>query len=477
MSAAPESARGVDLKLGRWALAILPAVAVWLLPIPEGITPAGWRLLAVFIATILGSITRPMPGGAVVLLGVTAAAVTGALPVEQALRGYSDPVVWLVLAAFCISRSMISTGLGRRVALLFIRALGKNSLGLGYALVSTDWVLASAIPSNGARSGGILFPIARSIAETYDSRPGDTAKRLGAFLMILLYQCDVVVCAMFLTGQASNPLIAKLGQQTTGWTLDYSTWLLAALVPGLVSMLVVPWMLYKLYPPELKETPEASAFAARELDRMGPPSSRERIMLLVFGLVAVLWMTTAFHHVDYAVVALLGVAVLLLSGVLTWEEVITERSAWDVFIWYGGLVRLALALGEAGITRKFAERAGSLTTGWPWWIALTVLCLIYFFAHYGFASITAHATSMLTPFLLVVMVAGAPPHLALLLLAFLSNLCASLTHYGTTPGPIYFGAGYVSQATWWRLGLMVALVNLAIWTALGPLWWRVIGFW
>ncbi len=471
-TSAPSSGRAV-----RWALTLVPAVVLWLLPRPEGIAPEGWRLFAIFIATILGSITQPLPGGAVVLLAVTAAALTGALPVEQALRGYADPVVWLVLAAFCISRAMIQTGLGRRIALLFIRALGRKSLGLGYALVATDGVLASVIPSNGARSGGILFPIARSIADTYESRPGETARRLGAFLMVLLYQCDVVVCAIFFTGQASNPLIAKFGLQATGWNLDYSHWLAGGIVPGLVSLALVPLLLYRLYPPELRETPEASAFAARELERMGPASRGERIMMGVFLLVAALWMTTGWHHIDYAVVALLGVAALLLSGVLSWNDIVSEKNAWDVFLWYGGLVRLALALGETGLTRKFAEATATVTTGWAWWAALVVLALVYFFAHYGFASITAHSTAMLTPFLAVVIAAGAPPHLALLVLAYLSNLCASLTHFGTTPGPIYFGAGYVGQGTWWRLGLWMALLNLLIWGALGPLWWRLIGFW
>jgi DASS family divalent anion:Na+ symporter len=205
-----------------------------------------------------------------------------------------------VLAAFCISRAMIHTGLGRRIALLFIRAMGRRTLGLGYALIATDGVLASVIPSNGARAGGILFPIARSIAETYESRPGESARRLGAYLMVLLYQCDVVICAMFLTGQASNPLIAKLGLQATGWNIDYTHWLAGAIVPGLVSLALVPLLLYRLFPPELKETPEAAAFARRELEALGRTSRGERVMMAVFVLVGALWMTTAWHHIDYA---------------------------------------------------------------------------------------------------------------------------------------------------------------------------------
>lgn len=412
-----------------------------------------------------------------VLLGVAALALTNTMTIEEALAGYSDPIVWLVLAAFFMSRGMIKTGLGRRIALLFIRALGRHSLGLGYALVSTDMLLAMVIPSNAARAGGIIFPVARSLADAYDSKPGETARRLGAFLMTLIYQCDVIVCAMFLTGQASNVLIAKFAKQVTGIELSYARWAIAAIVPGLLSLIIVPLVLYRIFPPEVKHTPAAATFAQSELQRMGSMKAAEKLMLVVFALVAGLWMTSALHEINYAAVALLGICLLLLSGVLNWQDLISERGAWDVFIWYGGLVRMAGALGETGITRRFAESAASFTVGWKWWAALALLLLVYFYAHYGFASITAHATAMYIPFLVVILAAGAPPYLAVLSLAYFSNLDASLTHFGTTPAPIYFGAGYVTQRTWWILGLIVSLITIPIWVIFGFTWWKLLKLW
>ncbi|HEX8069949.1 MAG TPA: DASS family sodium-coupled anion symporter [Pyrinomonadaceae bacterium] len=483
-----ERAEGRRAALLKWGVVLAAALVVLLLPRPEGVAPQSWRLLAIFVATIVGSIVRPVPGGAVVLLGVIALALAGALPVEQALRGYADPIVWLVLAAFFISRGMIKTGLGRRIALLFIRAIGRRTLGLAYALVATDVLLAAVIPSTGARSGGVIFPIAKSVAETYDSRPGATAARLGAFLMVVLYQCEVVICALFLTGQASNPLIAKFAQQVTGIELTYGRWLLGAIVPGLLALAVVPPLLFRLFPPEIRRTPAAAEFAAAELRRMGPATRDERIMLAVFALVALLWMAPALPAValapvaylrglHYAVVALVGVAALLVTGVLDWADALAERHAWDVFIWYGGLVRMAEALGETGLTKRFAEAAAGYTAGWHWWAALAALLLVYFYAHYGFASITAHATAMYVPFLVVIVAAGAPAYLAVLLLAYLSNLSAGLTHYGTTPAPIYFGAAYVRQRAWWRLGLIVSFVTIFIWATVGVGWWKLLGWW
>lgn len=473
----PADSFGFRSRLIRWGIVLFVAAGILLIPVPSGIDPKSWRLLAIFAATITGSIVRPIPGAAMVLLGITALPIFRVMTIGDALTGYADRFVWLVLAAFFISRGMIKTGLGRRIAFLFIKAIGKHSLGLAYALGSTEAVLATVIPSTGARSGGIIFPIAKSLAEAYESRPGPTARRLGSFLMASVYQCNVIVCAMFLTGQASNPIIARFAKEVTGIEITYARWAIGAIVPGVLSLLLVPWVLYRVFPPEVKHTPAASELASTELKAMGPMKWPEWLMLLVFLLVAILWMTITLHEIDYATVALLGISVLLITGVLDWEDLVSEKAAWGVFVWYGGLIRMAEALGQTGITKRFAEASASLTTGWKWWLALASLLLIYFYAHYVFASITAHVTAMFTPFLIVILVAGAPPYLAVLSLAYFSNLSASLTHYGTTPAPIYFGAGYTTQRTWWTLGLITSLITIAVWTLAGFTWWKVLKLW
>lgn len=461
----------------RWIAVLGTAVIVLMIPVPDGITPASWHLLAIFAATIVGSIVRPLPAGAIVFLGIAALAVTKTLTPAQALGGYAEPLAWLVLSAFFMSRGVLKSGLGRRIAFLFIRAIGHHSLGLAYALVSSDVLLATVLPSNSARAGGVVFPITRSLAEAYESTPGPTARRLGAYLLFTVYQCDVIACATFLTGQVSNVLAVKLAKDATGIDIGYAKWLIGAVVPALLSLAFVPWLLLKVYPPEVKHTPDAARMAAAELHRMGPMRREEKTMLAVFALVAALWMTTALHHIDYAIVAMLGVGTLVVTAVLTWDDVTGERAAFDVFIWYGGLVRMAGALGEGGLTARFAQASAGITTGWGWGAALVVLLLVYFYAHYGFASITAHITAMFTPFLLVLLAVGTPPLLAILFLAYFSNLSASLTHFGTTTAPIYFGAGYVSQRDWWRLGLLISGVTITIWAVFGLLWWRVLGWW
>jgi divalent anion:Na+ symporter, DASS family len=463
--------------IAKWLLVVLLPAILFLLPVPAGVTPQAWRLLAIFVGTILGLMLQPLPLGAMALVGLAAAALTGALPAGQVFAGYADPLVWMVLAAFCISRVMIKTGLGRRVALLFIRALGHTSLGLGYSVVASDAVLGMVIPSNGARAGGIVFPIVKSLAEAYGSRPGPTAARLGAFLMLMVYHCDVIVSAMFFTGNASNPLIASLAQQVTGIEISYSRWALGAIGPGLASMLAVPLFLYRTGPPAVKQTPAAAEFATAELRQLGPMVRAEKIMLGVFAFITLLWMTKSWNNIDYPITALAGLTILLIGGVLTWDDVLAERSGWDVFVWYGAIYQMARALTEAGVTRVLAQAVGQLMSGTIWWAALPVLVFIYVYAHYAFATITAHVSAFYAAFLLVIIAAGTPPYLAVFSMSYVSSLGASLTHYGTTTSPIYYGAGYVAQGAWWRIGLLVATINTLVWLAFGAAWWKLLGWW
>ena len=245
------------------------AIVIWLIPPPSGVQPAAWHLLAIFVATIVGIITKPLPMGAIALLGIAATALSGTLTVNQSLSGFGNSTIWLIVVAFFISRGFIKTGLGSRIAYLFMAVLGKKTLGLSYGLIATDLVLAPAIPSNTARAGGIVFPLVKASAKAYGSDPDDgTAHKIGAFLMQAAFQGNVVTSAMFLTAMAANPLAAKLA---AGMHIDVSwgEWALAAIVPGMASLVVIPLVLYKIYPPEIKETTGASQLAKQKLAEMG----------------------------------------------------------------------------------------------------------------------------------------------------------------------------------------------------------------
>jgi DASS family divalent anion:Na+ symporter len=282
---------------------------------------------------------------------------------------------------------------------------------------------------------------------------------------------------MFITGQASNLLAAQIATSAFHYPVTLTSWFAAGIVPGLCSLALVPYLIYRMHPPEIQRTPEAAAFAASELRRMGRMDRGQIIVAVTFATVCSLWVTTPFHRIDISVTALLGAAVLLVTGVLKWEDVTDNRAAWDIFIWYGGLLRLGRALNDAGITTEFAKAVGVAFSSASWVALLAIALVVYFYAHYGFASITAHILAMYTPFGAVLIARGAPVGLVVFSFACFSNLAAGLTHYGTTPSPMFYAHNYVSFQRWWSIGFLMSLVNLAIWSTVGFAWWKLIGVW
>ena len=467
-------ARVDGTKLGVVALV---GVLLWLVPTPDGVEPRAWQLLAVFVATMVGIVLRPMPMGALAFVAVAFAVLSGTLTIAEATGGFGSTVVWLVVAAFFIATAFVKTGLGTRIAYHFMRLLGKRSLGLAYGFVVTDLVLAPAIPSNTARAGGVIFPILKSLCVSLGSDAAlGTQRRIAGFLTFTSYQGVVITSAMFLTAMAANPLAAELAAQQ-GVEISWALWAVAGFVPGVLSLLIVPLLIYRLYPPEITHTPEAPELARRRLREMGPMSRDEWVLLTVFVFLLTLWIFGGALGVNATATALAGVAAMLATGALAWDDILEERSGWDTFIWFAVLVMMATQLGELGLLTWFSDRVSGLLGDVHWIPAVVSLSLIYFYVHYLFASNTAHVSAMYAPFFALALAVGTPPALAALLLAYFSNLFASLTHYGTAAAPILFGSGNVDIVTWWKLGALISVLNIAIWLGAGSLWWRALGLW
>lgn len=461
----------------KFAGPLLVGLLVWFSPVPEGVDPNAWHLLAIFVATIVGIITQPMPMGAVAFIAIVITALTGVLTIKESLSGFGNPVIWLIVCAFMISRGFVKTGLGARIAYRLMTKLGKHSLGLSYGFVATDLLLAPAIPSNTARAGGIILPVIRSTALVYGSTPEEgTTRRLGSFLVYTSFQVQNITCAMFMTAMAANPLIVQMAGDL-GVQLTWAGWALAAIVPGLISLLVIPLVVYRFNTPEIKHTPMAAELGHSKLAEMGRMKQSEWILLGVFFLLLTLWIFGRQLGIHSATAALTGLVVLLLSGVLTWDDVLKEKGAWNTLVWFAALVMMASFLGKLGLIGWFSDWVQGGVTGIGWVQAFLALSLVYFYSHYFFASNTAHITSMYPPFLAVAIAVGTPPMLAALVLAFFSNLWSSTTHYATGPAPVFFGSDYVDMGTWWRVGFLISLVNIFIWLGLGGTWWKVLGLW
>ncbi|KAH9605803.1 hypothetical protein KSS87_020397 [Heliosperma pusillum] len=461
-------------------ISILTGLAIWFVPTPTGVAQNAWQLLAIFLATIVGIITQPLPLGAVALMGLGAAVLTKTLTFAAAFSAFGDPIPWLIALAFFFARGFIKTGLGNRIAYQFVSLFGSSSLGLGYSLVFSEALLAPAIPSVSARAGGIFLPLVKSLCQACGSNVGDgTEGKLGSWLMLTCFQTSVISSSMFLTAMAANPLSANLAFSTIGKTIGWMDWAKAAIVPGLVSLLVVPLVLYIVYPPEIKSSPDAPRLAKERLATMGPMTRNEIIMGVTLLLTVGLWVFGGVLNVDAVTAAILGLSVLLITGVVTWKECLAESVAWDTLTWFAALIAMAGYLNKYGLISWFSETVVQFVggLGLSWQLSFGILVLLYFYTHYFFASGAAHIGAMFTAFLSVASALGTPPYLAALVLAFLSNLMGGLTHYGIGSAPVFYGANYVPLAKWWGYGFLISIVNIIIWLGVGGVWWKAIGLW
>ncbi|SFN40013.1 DASS family sodium-coupled anion symporter [Variovorax sp. OV329] len=474
----------------------LVLVVLLLMPTPEGLKPDAWALVAIFLTTIVAIILKVMPIGVMALMAVMIVALSQVTAdsskeaIADALASYANPLIWLIVVSVLISRGLKKTGLGHRIGLYFISLLGKSTVGIGYGLAVCELILAPFTPSNTARGGGIVHPIMRSIAGAFDSDPEKkTEGKVGTYLALVNYHANPITSAMFVTATAPNPLVVDYVAKVTNQSfhLSWGTWALAMLLPGLVCLLLMPLAIYLLSPPEIRKTPDAVTYAHQELKKMGALSPKERVMVGTFAMLLVLWADVPAmifgrgFSMDPTVVAMLGLFVLLITGTISWDDVLSEKSAWDTLIWFGSLVMLAGELNKAGVITWFSKGLqGSIeASGMAWPMAAAVLVLVFLFSHYFFASTTAHISAMMLAFLTVgahlVPAAYLIPFLLMMVAA--SSIMMTLTHYATGTSPIIFGSGYVTMGKWWSVGLVMALMHLLVFATVGLAWWKVLGHW
>jgi divalent anion:Na+ symporter, DASS family len=459
----------------------------WSFKIPEGISVEGWRTSIIFVATIACIVAEVMPIGAIGLLAITVFAVlrpTGAESaknaIEISLSELNSSLIWLIVIAFMIARGFVKTGLSKRIAYFLVKVLGKNTLGLAYGLSVADVALAPAIPSTTARAGGVIYPIAEALAINFNSNPKDESRnRIGTFLMLTISHVNDITSAMFLTAFTGNLLAAKLVTETLGVTLGWGQWFVAAIVPCLVSFIIIPLVIYFLTNPELKKIPEAPKLAAEELKKMGAITLKEIIMGATVILLLALWIFGKSIGIDSTTTAFIGLTILILTGVLSWDDVKGEKAAWDTLIWFAALLMIASQVKKLDVTEWLGNSIGSMVKGHlgdsSWVLVIVILCVAYVYLHYFFASGNAHIAALFPVFLAVAVTLGVPPMIAVFALVICTNYFGSITQFANARNPLLFAEGFVPVKTWWKVGFICSVVNLVIVFTIGLLWWEIIG--
>lgn len=464
----------------KWLLPVAIGIVLWLLtPFKStDISVPAWHLFAIFIATIIACITKPLPMMATTLIAVIIATLTGIFNMKEVAAGFGNSTAWMVAMCMFLAAGFIKSGLGKRIAYLFVKFFGKRTLGLAYALSMVERVLAIGIPSNNARVNGIMYPIIDNLSREMDSDPKNgTQRKMGSFLVFNEYEINIVTSTMFLTGLAGNMIAMGLAK-TQGIEVSWMQWFLAALVPGVISLIVIPFVLYKIYPPEVKETPNAKAWSEKRLAEMGPMTPAEKIMAVVFVLAIVLWLIGSKIGIDATEVSFIAVILLLITGVINTKDMLKESFAWNILTWLSIIMLMSQKLMTLGFFPWFSKTLGAMLHGANWIWVLVVLWLAYFYLHYLFPSVATQISALYAGFLSIALgVAGMPPLLAALMLGFDGSLYLSTSTYSAGPAALLSTTGYVETKDWWKLSAIIGVILNIIWLGVGLAWTKVLGYW
>ena len=463
-------------------LAILVAIPVlfFLIPAPEGLSLIAWRLLGIYIATIVGLVIKPYGEPVILLAAVAASAATigntaGAeklVKVGQTLSGYQSGTTWLIFTAFTLSSAFVITGLGKRIAYYMIGWIGNTTLRLGYVTVFLDLLLSPATPSNTARAGGIVFPIINSVAVALGSDPEKSPKLAGRYLLLNVYMTVKTTSYLFLTAMAPNALALSIMEPVLGFKVNWIEWFLAASVPGLLCLFLIPLICYFIAKPELKHVDNKN-IAKKGLEELGPMSMREKSLAVLFVLALFGWICADFLGVNSTTVALITMVLCIVLNIVSWDDVRKNKAGWDTLIWYGGIIGMSKILENAKFFEWLADTLNKhLEFGDHGMLALVVILILSVSVRYLFASGGAYVAAMIPVFATVGKVAGAPVELLTLGLLFANSYGGSVTHYGGGPGPITFGAGYNDIKSWWTAGFIIAFGSLLVHTTIGFGWWN-----
>jgi L-tartrate/succinate antiporter len=469
------------VKYGRALAPIALAAGLSVIPAPDGLAQHAWFYFAIFAGVILGLILEPLPGAAVGWIGVTVVAVLsrfvffspeqladpGFDRAEQAIRwalsGFSNTTVWLIFSAFTFGLGYEKTGLGRRIALELVRRMGGRTLTLGYAVMLADAVLAPFTPSSTARGAGTIYPIVRNLPPLYDSLPNDpSARLLGSYVMWTAISATSISSTLFLTGMAPNPLAVELLRKSFDVSIGWMDWFTAMAPFGIPMMFLVPLMTFVLYPPRLKRGERLPGWAAGELLAIGPLSIREVVLAVLVVSALVLWIFGG-GLIDATTVGIGVVSLMIGLRVVSWNDVLENRAAWNTFVWFASLVTLAAGLSSVGFLKWVAALMSARLTGLSSTTVIVALTLAYFLLHYMFASITAHTTAL---FPIMLAVGSAAPGMDMrelaLVLGGTHGIMGILTPYASGPSPAYYGSGYLPSKDYWRLGALFGAIFLVV---------------
>jgi L-tartrate/succinate antiporter len=162
---------------------------------------------------------------------------------------------------------------------------------------------------------------------------------------------------------------------------------------------------------------------------------------------------------------------MLITRVVTWADIVADKRAWTTFAWLGALIALCDGLNSVGFIKWFADGIAAHMKGFSPLLAMIMLLVVFFVAHYLFASVDAYTTALLPVILLTgASIPGIPVKEFALLLCLELGIMGIITPFADAASPIYANSGYLPSRDYWRLGTIFGAIFLILFLAIGVPW-------
>lgn len=470
---APVERPSLAALIKRWARAgailggIALAGAIYLAPLPAGLSVEGKTAFAILALCVSLWITSALPFGVTGLLGVALLGFSGAMKPAEAFAAFGSSAVFFLIGIFLIAAALIETGLSKRCALLFLRRFEgspyKFAMGMMLAGVfGTVWMPNQA-------TAAMLFPIAVEVALALRLRPKESNYAKVLFFA-LAWGAMIGSNASFL-GSTRAALALGMLQKSYGTSISFLDWVLAAAPVVLLGVVTTPLILLTAYPRERIDFGAARTVLEDAVRELGPMRRRQLYALGILILTVAAWVLLGGRRVDLAVIALLGAVALFATGVLKWES--AERHIyWNIVLMYGGAIAIGVLIDRSGAARwLLAATVGDVSIS-PY-VAIVGTGLAALLLSEIMSNAAAVAAVLPLGFSLGAQVGANPA--AIVLATSLGAGLDFLFPISTAPNTMIYASGYLRTSDFVRVGAIMTVVQIAIILLVVKLWWPLLG--
>lgn len=462
----------------KWAISIVATLILLLLDyvMPfDGLDAMSKHALIIFLSAIVFWIFRPLPEYLSAIIAGAALIICAKAPAGLVLSGFSSAVWWMVLFAMILGVTINHTGLGKRLAYTLVKKFGRGNLKMMYVTTMANNILAPFTPSNTAR-GALTCGVVESLCDSLGYKPGEN--KGDHTLMMGNMFINTTNTFMFLTAMGGNMLCVKIISEMTGRTVTWMDWFIAGFFPGIPLLLLVPYIVYKLFPMAPMPVEDCTAMACKQLDEMGPMSRAEKHTAIIMGITLLLWATQSLHGLSATKTSFVLAALLLPKiGAVNYEE-IGPKVPWPALIWLGFAMGMANLINKFGGFKWLVETllaGNSVMAHLSFGSFLAILIPTIIFMHFMFAGMNAMILIVLPITITLAQKFGFDPYVVGLISSMALSVGAFFMPFNSAPNLIFYGTGRYTVIQQLKGAVPLAILASLVLILALHLWWPLVG--